>query len=269
MGYGVLVVGHKINLNPMRADDDFYVDTLDDELRQATDNELWLSGGEDLEWRDEYATGFICKSVSFLSEVYGGAQQRLIDAESLDAMRTWLKGGLPNIHKAEQYIQNHYPTFHINPDPRVYLVLNEVNATTSTDLYFGAEGTLSYSDTKGWSLEMYHEHDLNLKQINEALSNPSYSMTKEAYRDEMARIGEDDDEDFFYEFEINQKSNITDLLEKYGISITHIYDEYATSWDVICGTMPASLYKDTHMQLNPTMFNRRGGRWFHKIYMSG
>lgn len=268
MGYGALVVGHQINLNQLAQEQ---IDDVEQMIRDVTNGELWVAGGEFLEWERpgaQIAPAFVCKGVSFVDEMYGGTNSSTISESRLEQMRTWLRDGLPGIAKVRASLDERFALFMPN-EASVYLVLSGVNATTSTDLFFGTEGYLSLDDpSSGWSLELFGSHNVALEEINKQLAGPKYSVTKDAFQAEMARIGED--EGIYEEFVSDKKYDVICFLEKYNGTIMNFYDDEVSSWSVIFGSCKASVYKDTHTSVSPHVLNTStSGQWMHRTYMSG
>lgn len=270
MGYGALVVGHPIDLNRSQAE--CIKDELDEAIRKATRRKLWLAGGEFRQWMSpgrRWATAFVCKSVSFVGETYNGDSMNKIAPSALKQMRNHLSKGLPRIGAVEEMLKQRFPELAMEPQASLYMVLSDVNATTSTELMSGTDGWITWDDDDGWEVKIPSRPELAADFTGQLNQGPN-GISKADYRKRQEALGLNiRDYSAYSSFVTGRKENI---IDKEWFTIIDFYDEHATCWDIMLGGLvkEAMLYKDTHMTINPGLFERSGvGSWFHRTWTSG
>ena len=251
MSYGTLVVGYKINLNDSTDTD--IRDYVSDGIYQSTKNALWLAGGEYQDWKRKgkrWTPAFVCKTVSYLYAESGGDSVRKVLPKDLANMNLWLQEGLPEIQSVQAMLNEFHPELTLDQEPQLYMVLEDDCSTVSSELMFGSSGYLEWCDQNGWTVSLPDAPE-KAQEISAILNTETYNLTEK---------------DSFDLIDIK-----SEIINKDWFTIIHFYDEDVSYWELILGERVSGtfLYKDTHLIIQPSLFNREGGSWFHRVWQSG
>ena len=251
MSYGALIVGYEINLNDSKDLEtrELFCEALD----ACTNDTLWLAGGHYENWRprgQRWTSAFVCKTISYIDAEHEIDDVQELESEDIHNIHLWLRQGLPYIEPIKALITKDFPNLRLASRPYLYMVLHDTYATVSSELMFGSSGTLEWCNQQGWTVSLPCDPQ-KARDIATILNTSKYNL-----------FGKNS----FAQIDIK-----SEIMEQSWFTVVDFYNDNLSSWDLILGDTVGEtfLYKDTHLIIQPSLFNRKGGSWFHRVWQSG